>query len=121
MTKTVHVRGHRRADGTYVRAHTRKVNGGTATGGCPATASSGPMTVPVRSHTRTDGTYVRAHTRQISGTTVAAAGGGGGAALLILLLLFGGGSHASGSTGQNPSPAPTSTAHGVRGGAAQTP
>lgn len=118
MTKTVPVRGHRRADGTYVRPHNRKVNGRTAAGGGYAATAAGALTVPVRSHTRADGTYVRAHTRQISGTTVAAAGGGGGVALLILLLLFGGGSHTSGTTTDNPSPAVTSTA---RAGTAQTP
>lgn len=97
-----HVRAHRRADGTYVRAHTRRnrPRSGT-TNAAPrrtAPASVRPGTVRsipvhagpatrVRAYQRADGTYVRSHDRALSGRAVVATGTGLGGLLLFLLVL----------------------------------
>lgn len=118
------VRAHRRADGTYVRAHTRRTR--PRTGTTPAvprrpaarrsaarsvpTAPAGP-TVRVRSYRRADGTYVRSHGRVLPQGVVVAAGAGLGGLLLLLLVLAAlssGGSQAT--PGEPSSPIATSAA-----------
>ncbi|MER5358394.1 hypothetical protein [Streptomyces sp. NPDC002785] len=95
-----HVRAHCRADGTYVRAHTRRSRPrhGTTNAAPRRTASVRPSTVRsipvpagpttrVRSYRRADGTYVRSHDRALSRSTVVATGSGLGGLLLLLLVL----------------------------------
>ncbi|MFD9304468.1 hypothetical protein ACFWCB_17725 [Streptomyces sp. NPDC060048] len=100
------VRGHYRKNGSYVRPHTRRARGASAS---PRPTVPGPRTVPgattsVRGHYR-NGSYVRPHHRRISGPVVVAAGGGGLVILvLVLLALFGGGSGQV-SPGTSPTPA----------------
>lgn len=116
-----HVRAHRRADGTYVRAHTRRPrprSGATDTtlrrtdpaSVRPGTVRSIPVpagpTTRVRAYQRTDGTFVRSHDRTVSGRAVVATGTGLGGLLLFLLVLAAlsaGGSHSSPTERSGPS------------------
>ncbi|MEV7060844.1 hypothetical protein AB0N95_35990 [Streptomyces microflavus] len=87
-----HVRAHRRADGTYVKAHNRRTRPRTtnATTARPGTVRSvpppaGPAT-RVRSYRRADGTRVRSHHRTLTPKTAVAGTGIGGLLLLFLVL-----------------------------------
>lgn len=114
------VRAHRRADGTYVRAHTRRTRPrtNTATTARRNTVRSIPTTpagttVRVRSYQRADGTYVRSHGRVLPQGTVAVAGAGLGGLLILLLVLAAlstGGSQAAPGKGSAPSPISVSPA-----------
>lgn len=97
MTKTVPVRSHYRADGTFVRAHNRRINGASSVPSSGTTA------------------YPRAAT--------VAAGGGGGLLLAILgvLVLLGLSSTSTSAPSGNTSPSPTTTVHSADLGAAQAP
>ncbi|WP_030460031.1 hypothetical protein [Kitasatospora sp. NRRL B-11411] len=94
MTKTVHVRGHRRADGTYVRPHSRTIKGADR----PVYSSS-------YSTAYSSSSYTTGH-RSGSGSGKAVAAGGGGL-LLFVLLLFG---IASGGDHPSTVPSPSSSA-----------
>ncbi|MFJ3439226.1 hypothetical protein ACIPMU_37610 [Streptomyces cyaneofuscatus] len=94
-----HVRAHRRADGTYVKAHNRRTRPRTTTTTAtprrtatirPGTLRSVPPpagpTTRVRSYQRADGTRVRSHHRTLTPST-AAVGTGIGSLLLLFLVL----------------------------------
>ncbi|MET9978971.1 hypothetical protein ACFYOI_36285 [Streptomyces microflavus] len=90
-----HVRAHRRADGTYVKAHNRRTRPRTTTPRRTATIRPGTVrSVPppagsatrVRSYRRADGTRVRSHHRTLTPSTAAAGTGIGGLLLLFLVL-----------------------------------
>lgn len=94
-----HVRAHRRADGTYVKAHHRRTRPRTSTTTTTprrtATIRPGAVrSVPppagsatrVRSYRRADGTHVRSHHRTLTPSTAAAGTGIGGLLLLFLVL-----------------------------------
>ncbi|MEV7253747.1 hypothetical protein [Streptomyces cyaneofuscatus] len=95
------VRAHRRADGTYVKAHNRRTRPRTTTvttaprrtaAARPGTVRSvpspaGPAT-RVRSYQRADGTRVRSHHRTLTPSTAAAAAGTGIGGLLLLFLVL---------------------------------
>lgn len=111
-----HVRGYRRADGTYVRPHHRRTRPSGArparpvpaprrvspTVARPQSASPG-STTRVRGYHRADGTYVRTHHRRISRPAAVAAGGGGTILLILVLLVFSGGGTGESSPSQSPS------------------
>ncbi|MFF2722079.1 hypothetical protein [Streptomyces sp. NPDC058011] len=93
------VRAHRRADGTYVKAHNRRTRPRTTTATTtprrtatirPGTVRSVPPpagpTTRVRSYQRADGTRVRSHHRTLTPKTAAAGTGIGGLLLLFLVL-----------------------------------
>ncbi|MFD8440350.1 hypothetical protein ACFV2I_35500 [Streptomyces microflavus] len=95
-----HVRAHRRADGTYVKAHNRRARPRTTTATTAprrtATARLGTVrSVPppagpatrVRSYRRADGTRVRSHHRTLTPKAAAAGTGIGGLLLLFLVLV----------------------------------
>lgn len=96
-----HVRAHRRADGTYVKAHNRRTRPRTTTTTTtprrtttarPGTLRSvpppaGPAT-RVRSYQRADGTHVRSHHRTLTPSTAAAGTGIGIGGLLLLFLVL---------------------------------
>ncbi|MFJ5658682.1 hypothetical protein ACIQD5_35795 [Streptomyces microflavus] len=94
-----HVRAHRRADGTYVKAHNRRTRPRTTTATTtprrtttarPGTVRSVPPpaepTTRVRSYRRADGTRVRSHHRTLTPSTAVAGTGIGGLLLLFLVL-----------------------------------
>ncbi len=130
-----HVRAHRRADGTYVRAHTRRSRPRSGTTDAalrhtgPASVRRGTVrsipvpvgpTTRVRAYQRADGTYVRSHDRALSGRAVVATGTGLGGLLLFLLLLAalsaGGGQSSPAERSGPSSPAAVSSTTGAAPG-----
>ncbi|MFD8621692.1 hypothetical protein [Streptomyces sp. NPDC059513] len=117
------VRAHRRADGTYVKAHNRRTRprSGTATAAPRRTAAARPSTVRsipsqvgpttrVRRYQRADGTRVRSHDRVLPRGAVAVGSGIGGLVLFLLVLAAltaGGGGQSTPGDGAATSSPPT--------------
>ena len=116
-----HVRGYRRADGTWVRPHHRRSR--PAGTGRPVPAprrvqtpatrprpSAGQRTTRVRPHRRAEGTRGRGHRRRIGSPAAAAVAGSGFGGLVLLLLILAFLGSGAGAGGSPPGQAPTSPA-----------
>ena len=77
-SRTVHVSGYTRSNGTYVSGYTRSVpsGGGSSRSGGSSAGVSGGRTVQVSGYTRSNGTYVSGYTRSVPSSS----GGGSSSA-----------------------------------------